>query len=349
MVVETVADLLLTLEQVAAEEVEPQQHLQRHPHPAVEGPAVPNMLHSQSFRAMGTDMLVCVDNGSDIPPAELENVPLWFEEWEDILSRFRADSELTRLNRISSWLVPVSDTLWQVFQSSLFAEKYTDGLVTPTVGTAVIESGYDRDFNLFANQILSPFEFEPQTVRSLASVTWDELTHSINLPEGVELDFGGIAKGWAAEQVVQRLKHHGSALMNCGGDIYMSGPLLNGAPWEVGIHRPFDRSSGYIGMMYFRQPCGVATSATDRRRWMQGETMRHHIIDPNTGMSARSDVVSTTIVAPTAVEAETAAKSVLIRGSEEGLAWLELNPALAGLIMLENGNILYSQRINEYL
>ena len=307
------------------------------------------MIHRLEFRAMGTEMLVCVDNGSDIPPIELADVPAWFEEWEQVLSRFRTDSELTRLNRTSNWLVPVSETLWQVFQAARSAEKYADGLVTPTIARAVVESGYDRDFNLFANKILSPFEQEPNTVRTLDSVTWDESTRSINLPEDVELDFGGIAKGWAAEQAVQRLKHHGSALMNCGGDIFMSGPLLNGNPWEIGIHRPFDRSSGYIGRMYFHQPCGVATSATDRRRWMQGEMMRHHIIDPHTGQSANSDVISATIVAPTAVEAETAAKSVLIRGSEEGLAWLESNPALAGLIMLENGKILYSQRINQYL
>lgn len=298
---------------------------------------------------MGTEMLVCVDNGSDTPPVELANVPVWFEEWEEVLSRFRVDSELTRLNRTSNWLVPVSENLWQVFQSALAAEKYTDGLVTPTIARAVIEAGYDRDFNLFAGNILSALEQNSETVRMLDSVTWDESTRSISLPEDVELDFGGIAKGWAAEQAVQRLKHHGSALMNCGGDIFMSGPLLDGSPWEIGIHRPFDRSSGYIGMMYFRQPCGVATSATDRRRWMQGEMIRHHIIDPNTGTSAQSDVVSATIVAPTAVEAESAAKSVLIRGSEEGIAWLESNPALAGLIMLENGKILYSQRINQYL
>lgn len=307
------------------------------------------MIHRLGFRAMGTEMLVCVDNGSDTPPVELANVPVWFEEWEEVLSRFRVDSELTRLNRTSNWLVPVSESLWQVFQSALAAEKYTDGLVTPTIARAVIEAGYDRDFNLFAGNILSALEQNPETVRMLDSVTWDESTRSISLPEDVELDFGGIAKGWAAEQAVQRLKHHGSALMNCGGDIFMSGPLLDGSPWEIGIHRPFDRSSGYIGMMYFRQPCGVATSATDRRRWMQGEMIRHHIIDPNTGTSAQSDVVSATIVAPTAVEAESAAKSVLIRGSEEGIAWLESNPALAGLIMLENGKILYSQRINQYL
>jgi len=306
------------------------------------------MVHRLHFRAMGTEMLVCVDNGSDTSPVELADVPGWFEEWEQVLSRFRIDSELTLLNRAGGLLVPVSETLWQIFQSALSAEKYTDGLVTPTIAAAVIGSGYDRDFSLLADQVLSPFESEPPIVRPLDSVTWDEATRSICLPGGVQLDFGGIAKGWAAEQTVARLKHLGSALMNCGGDIFMSGPLLNGNPWEIGVHRPFDRSSGYIGMMFFEHGCGVATSATDRRRWMQGDSMRHHIIDPQSGLPAESDVVSVTIVAPNAVEAETAAKSVLIRGSVEGLAWLE-SKNLAGLIILENGTILYSQRINEYL
>jgi len=306
------------------------------------------MVHRLHFRAMGTEMLVCVDNGSDTSPVELADVPGWFEEWEQVLSRFRIDSELTLLNRAGGLLVPVSETLWQIFQSALSAEKYTDGLVTPTIAAAVIGSGYDRDFSLLTDQVLSPFESEPPIVRPLDSVTWDEATRSICLPAGVQLDFGGIAKGWAAEQTVARLKHLGSALMNCGGDIFMSGPLLNGNPWEIGVHRPFDRSSGYIGMMFFEHGCGVATSATDRRRWMQGDSMRHHIIDPQSGLPAESDVVSVTIVAPNAVEAETAAKSVLIRGSVAGLAWLE-SKNLAGLIILENGTILYSQRINEYL
>lgn len=307
------------------------------------------MVHRLHFRAMGTEMLVCVDNGSDQSPAELADVPGWFEEWEQILSRFRVDSELTRLNRAGNQPVPVSETLWQIFQSAVAAEKATGGLVTPTVAGAVLETGYDRDFNLLVGQILDPAEYEPSVVRSLDTVTWDEATRSICLPTGVQLDFGGIAKGWAAEQVVQRLKHLGSALMNCGGDIAISGPLLDGNPWEIGIHKPFDRSSGYIGTMYFDRACGVATSATDRRRWMQGGTLRHHIIDPNTGVSAESDIISATIVAPTAVEAETAAKSVLIRGSVEGLAWLEADPNLAGLLILEDGQILYSQRIREYL
>jgi thiamine biosynthesis lipoprotein len=307
------------------------------------------MVHRLAFRAMGTDMLVCVDNGSDQPPAELADVPGWFEEWERSLSRFRVDSELTRLNRAGTQPVPVSESLWQIFQSALQMEEFTEGLVTPTIAEAVIEVGYDRDFSLLAGQTLSPFESQPARVSPLSLVTWDESSHTICLPENVQLDFGGIAKGWAAEQTVARLKPLGSALMNCGGDIAMSGALLDGSPWEIGIFKPFDRSGDYIGMMYFREACGVATSSTDRRRWMQGNVMRHHIIDPHTGLSADSDVLCATLVAPTAVEAEAAAKSALIRGGQAGIAWIESQPTLAGLLILNDGQVLYSERINQYL
>lgn len=310
------------------------------------------MVHRTQFRAMGTDMLLCVDNGLDEPPAQIADVPNWFEEWEQVLSRFRVTSELSRLNRADSQPIAVSETLWQVFQSAVIAEENTDGLVTPTVAEAMLEIGYDRDFAMLtalAGQRLDPFIAASCLVSPLDVVTWDEATRSIYLPEGVRLDLGGIAKGWAAEQVVQRLKHLGSVLMNCGGDIAMSGPLLDGSPWEIGVFKPFDRSSGYIGMLYFEKGCGVATSATDRRRWMQGSLLRHHIIDPHTGLPAESDVVSATVVAPTAVEAEAAAKSVLIRGSASGMDWLEADPNLAALLILENGQILYSQRIHEYL
>lgn len=307
------------------------------------------MTHQIQFRAMGTDMLLCVDNGSENPPAEMAEVPLWFEEWEQALSRFRITSELSRLNHNSGQPVAVSETLWQVFHAALKAEAKTDGLVTPTIASAVIEIGYDRDFSELTGRNLSPVDSAAAQVSPLEIVSWDEATRTIYLPTGVYLDFGGIAKGWAAEQVVARIKQQGSVLMNCGGDISMSGALLDGSPWEIGVFKPFDRASGYVEMLYFDHACGVATSATDRRRWVQGGILRHHIINPRTGLPASSDVVSATVIAPTASDAESAAKSVLIRGSEAGLAWVEDDPDLAALLILENGQVLYSQRMSEYL
>lgn len=317
------------------------------------------MVHRLSFRAMGTEILACVDVDSGQPPALLTEVPRWFEGWEQTLSRFRADSELSRLNLTVDWPVRVSAALWDVFQSARAAEEFTDGLVTPTVLDAMLEAGYDRDFASLQAGVQSlqtlvqsqeTLDSAPRTtVRALASVQWDTAAQSIQLPAGVHLDFGGIAKGWAAHQAMSRLREIGPALMNCGGDIAVSGPLLDGSPWEVGVYMPFDRDNGYLEMLFFQQGCGVASSATDRRRWMQGDQVRHHIIDPRTGLPAKSDVVSATVVAATAVEAEAAAKSILIRGSLDGLDWLEANPALAGLLILEDGQILYSQKIMEYL
>ncbi len=307
---------------------------------------------------MGTEILACVDVDSGQPPALLTEVPRWFEDWEQTLSRFRADSDLSRLNLTVDQPVRVSAALWDVFQSARAAEEFTDGLVTPTVAEAVIEAGYDRDFALIRDGVRSlqtsaqsreTLHSASHIVPALDNVTWNESVRTIQLSAGARLDFGGIAKGWAAHQAMSRLREIGPALMNCGGDIAISGPLLDGSPWEIGVFKPFERESGYAETLFFERGCGVASSATDRRRWMQGDQVRHHIIDPRTGLPAVSDVVSATVVAATAVEAEAAAKSILIRGSEDGLDWLEANPALAGLLILEDGQILYSQRIVEFL
>ncbi len=313
---------------------------------------------------MGTEILACVNVDSGQPPALLAEVPRWFEDWEQTLSRFRPDSELSRLNQAVDQSAHVSDDLWDVFQAAHAAEKLTDGLVTPTVLDAMLEAGYDRDFASLQTGVQSlptlhrsletsdtaAQNSAAQNVPALAAVQWDAAARTIQLPAGVHLDFGGIAKGWAAHQAMSRLlREIGPALMNCGGDIALSGALLDGSPWEIGVYKPFDRDSGYVEMLFLQRGCGVASSATDRRRWMQGGQVRHHIIDPRTGLPAESDVVSATVVAPTAVEAEAAAKSILIRGSLDGLDWLEANPALAGLLILEDGQILYSQKIMEYL
>ena len=305
------------------------------------------MLHLMPFRAMGGEMLAILEGNTDSPPSILEEVPHWFEAWEQSLSRFRTDSELSRLNRTFDQPVEVSDTLWDVFQYALSAETITNGLVTPTVLDAMLEAGYDQSFDTLPRyqsqhglQVLS-------AVNPLSVVTWDERSQTICLPYGVRLDFGGVAKGWAAHQTAERLKEYGSALMNAAGDIAISGPLASGEPWQIGVRNPFESDKDFETLKLNR--CGVATSGRDRRRWSRDGIPRHHIIDPHTGQSAETDVITATIVAPTVMEAEAAAKAVLILGGEEGLKWIESDPVLAGIIILENGHTFYSQRINEYL
>ena len=305
------------------------------------------MLHRLSFRAMGGEMLAVLEGETDSPPPILAEVPNWFEEWEQTLSRFRPDSELSRLNRTFDQPVKVSDTLWDVFQYALSAETITNGLVTPTVLDAVVEAGYDRSFDFlprYQNQFVSPIL---SAVSPLTIVTWDEKSQTICLPFGVRLDFGGVAKGWAAHQTAERLKEYGSSVMNAAGDVAVSGSLAGGEPWTIGVRNPFEKDTDFETLKLNR--CGVATSGRDRRNWNKNGLPHHHIIDPYTGLPAQTDVMTATIVAPTVMEAEAAAKAVLILGSEEGLKWIESDPVLAGIIVLENGHAFYSRRISEYL
>jgi thiamine biosynthesis lipoprotein len=303
------------------------------------------MLHRFEFHAMGCEMLGAVDRES--ASDALSHVPEWFEEWEHSLSRFRYDSELTRLNQTHEQPVRVSDILWDVFQSARKAEEMTDGLVTPTLLDAIIEAGYDRPFDelpyLSSPTIDSTLTISPP----LRAITFDESARTITLPFGMGLDFGGVAKGWAAHQAMQRLRAEGPTLIDAGGDIAISGPRVDGSPWPVGIANPFHAGEN-IEVLYL-DACGVATSGKDRRRWMRDGLFQHHIIGPSTNKPAETDLLTVTVIAPNVMEAEAAAKAAFILGSRVGLEWIEARPEYAGAFILDNGEVLYSQNMDNYL
>lgn len=303
------------------------------------------MLHRLEFRAMGCEMLAIVDRES--APALLVNVPGWFEGWEQVLSRFRYDSELTRLNQIHERPVQVSDILWDVFRAAQKAERLTDGRVTPTLLEAMIEAGYDRPFDVLPHQ--TQYMAEPVFAASppQATIRVDKSAQTITLPPGIGLDFGGIAKGWAAQEAVKRLRSEGPALVNAGGDIAISGPRADGSPWQVGVTNPFQRGQE-IETLYLNE-CGVATSGKDRRRWTRNGVLQHHIIDPLTHQPAETDLLTVTVVGLDVMQAEAAAKAAFILGSRAGLEWIEEHPVFAALFILDNDHILYSKKMEEYL
>jgi thiamine biosynthesis lipoprotein len=297
---------------------------------------------------MGSRMLALLDSSSPAAGSLLQSVPEWFESWEQALSRFRLDSELSYLNHSEGRPVPVSDTLWEVFHAAREAETYTGGLVRPTVLDALIQAGYDRSFDLLP-AIGHPSATGLLELPDLATaISWDQATQSLCLPEGVHLDFGGVAKGWAAMKAAQRLGRFGPALVDAGGDIAVSGHQRpDGQPWPIGVRDPF-QSDGYFETLLIGRG-GVATSGVDYHRWQQSGMWNHHIIDPRTGLPADTDLLTVTVVAPDAVRAEAAAKTVLILGSPAGMDWLESDSALAGILVLQSGETFYSHRMQTYL
>jgi FAD:protein FMN transferase len=303
------------------------------------------MIHKHEFKAMGCLMLAVLDTPSADQPVQLEQVPSLFEAWEQSLSRFRETSELSQLNLSAGTPFQVSETLWDVLQESLAFERRSLGLVTPAVLDALVMAGYDRSFSQLA-PTSSYLTLDRAPVGLLSEIFLDESNRTVCLPTDLHLDFGGIAKGWAADQAARKLSAFGPALVNAGGDIAISGPQSNGEAWPIGITDPFDPEENLETLLIERG--GVATSGKDYRRWQRDSVWQHHIIDPRTNLPAQTDVLTATVVAPSAVAAEVAAKVALISGSGAGLAWLESN-SLAGLLVLEDDERIYSQRISEYL
>jgi len=303
-----------------------------------------NAMDRIEFHAMGTQVTAVVD--AEALPS-LDQVPLWFAGWEKTLSRFREDGELSRLNRTTGTRHSVSPTLLEVLQASLAAAVVSEGLVVPTLHDAMLAEGYDRSFD----EMIAVSSADRKRVASRPDGLWksievNQVEGSVHLPLGARLDLGGIAKGWAADRAARMLSASGPALVDAGGDISVTGPPQDGYGWPIGVADPYQPGKTIELLMV--EAGGIATSGRDRRRWMQDGQWKHHIIDPRTGLSARTDVLTATVLAPDVLQAEVAAKVALILGSREGLQWIEERPWLAGLLVLGNGELCPSSRLHQY-
>jgi thiamine biosynthesis lipoprotein len=293
------------------------------------------------FRAMGCHMTAVLDARHLAP---LQSVPAWFETWEQTFSRFRADSELSQINQHAGKWTRVSAAMWDVIHLALVAARWTDGIFSPTILNALEAAGYDRTFDQIAASV-GPSLAQPDG--EWRSIQWQSLKRSICLPRNARLDLGGIVKGWAADRAAKKLGVHGPALIDAGGDVAVSGARADGSPWPIGVLNPFHPDQPFETLKI--EHGGVATSGKDYRRWRRAGQWQHHLIDPQTGQPAQTDVLSATVIAPTAYEAEIAAKVIALSGSEHGLAWLEEQPHYAAVIVREDGRAVYSAQMNHYL
>jgi FAD:protein FMN transferase len=258
------------------------------------------VIEAHAFRAMGTDIELFVRSSNGSASNTFEAVEAEFERLEQIMSRFRPDSELSQLNRAGA--LDVSADLANVIALALAARERTAGRFEPCVHDALVAAGYDRTFKQVALDAADTLRAAPIGVGRVS-------IHGrrVELEDGAKLDLGGIGKGYAAERAADILAAAGSCLVDAGGDIAVRG----GHAWPVGVVT----ADGVVTLGLERG--ALATSGSDRRRWVRGGEERHHLIDPRTGRSAESDVLRVTVFADDAVEAEVLAKLLFLTGADE--------------------------------
>jgi thiamine biosynthesis lipoprotein len=179
----------------------------------------------------------------------------------------------------------------------------TGGLFDPTVHTALLGLGYDRDL---AQVLAGPAGGIVVTgpAPGCSGIEVDQAASTVRLPPGVAVDPGGIGKGLAADLVAGELLDTGAAgcLVNVGGDLRVMGDPPTGAGWVVTVPDPLRPDEELLRTALFEG--GVATSSRLERRWRAGGTEVHHLVDPFTGAPANGDIAFATVVAPRAWEAE---------------------------------------------
>ncbi len=247
----------------------------------------------RSFHAMGTDVELLLDapDGERARRA-LDRAEAEFERLEQVLSRFRPDSELSLLNRAGRSL-SASPDLVRVVELALAAREATGGRFDPTVHDALVAAGYDRTFEEVPADAPAGAD---RGVRCGGAVHVDG--QAIELSPGVRLDLGGIGKGYAVDRVAELLAIAGPCLVNAGGDL-----AVRGGSWPVGVTD---------GLTLELSRGGMATSGRDRRRWVRDGEELHHLIDPSTGRPAESALVRVTVVADSAADAEVLAKAAFL-------------------------------------
>ncbi|MCB1272733.1 MAG: FAD:protein FMN transferase [Microthrixaceae bacterium] len=266
-------------------------------------------------RAMGTEVTVSVVGGrAGAAEAGFGQIL----ELEALWSRFRPDSELSQLNRSAGRPMVVSAETAALVEHMVWANGATAGLFDPTVGAALIASGYDRDFAEIAPVRRSTAVPVEPVVAGCGDITVGADLDLVQMPPGVTLDPGGLGKGFAADLVASRLVDEGarSALVDIGGDIRVAGERSEELAWVIATEVPSDSGDRCAnGSPLSLTDGGVATSSTLVRRWSNGADEVNHVIDPRTGVCLQRDA-TVRVVAGAAWWAEVVATALLVDPDE---------------------------------
>lgn len=267
-----------------------------------------------SFPAMGTTIHVVAEDAKGYSATQS-----LFGRLERRLSRFRADSELTRINDDPRAAVTVSPVLARVLACAADLRGRTGGLVDPAVGASVTAWGYDRTFAEVRNVPAPP----PPSPAGEWQIRGTRLTRAL----GTRLDLGGLGKGWAADEAVETGR---ALLVSAGGDVRSGLPAA-----RVEVRDPWGDAPATVCL----GQGGLATSSVTRRSWRVGDRSVHHLIDPATGTPAITPVLAATARCRTSVESEAAAKAVLLRG-DDSLAWVADQPWIdAAMVVWHTGSV----------
>jgi len=291
--------------------------------------------HSQQAAIMGTKIAVQVWQEDEASAQRaIEDVLAEFRRLDQALSPYIESSELYQVNlRAGRQPVVISAEFYDLLVDSLDYSKLTQGAFDITFASV----GYQYDYR----KGVKPSE--EALAKSLPLINYhfiqlDPSTHSVSFArEGVHIDLGGIAKGYAVDRGIELLRRAGieHALVTAGGDSRLLGDHM-GRPWHIGIQAPRNEK-GMAAVLPLSD--GAISTSGDYERYFESDGVRyHHIISPKTGRSA-GELQSVTILGPNATRTDALSTSVFVLGLKEGMALIDRMEDVEAVIIDNQGKM----------
>ncbi len=282
---------------------------------------------------MGTWIhLTAVPDGTDGADASVDAALGEVAEVDRLMSAHRADSDLSRIHLAAGGMARVDARTLAVAEAGLAYAEMTGGALDPTVLPLMRFWGFMGQRDVLPRPgdlgpVLERVGYRQALIRD----------GQVGLRQaGGELDFGGIAKGYGVDRAVAQLRRGGvvNAFVEAGGDLYAAGQPDPTRRWRVGIRDP-RRPDRLFATLEVKDEA-VATSGGYEKFRVVGGRRVAHLIDPRTGQPAE-EVLSATVLAPTAMEADALATATYILGVRAGLDLVRQRPGVEGVWVTADG------------
>ncbi|WP_027339292.1 FAD:protein FMN transferase [Halonatronum saccharophilum] len=256
-------------------------------------------------------------------------------------------SDINRLNQAAGKEgVSVSDETYYVVKEAIEYARLTEGAFDPTVGPLVRLWGINTDEARVPSQ-----EEIDETLELIGynKVEFNDENNEIFLTkEGMKIDVGGIAKGYAADKAVEFLRDNGikSAYVNMGGGVTTLGAREDDNPWRVGIQDPREPRGEVLAIVNLMD-MSVDTSGDYERYFIEDGVRYHHILDTNTGYPSDMGIISSTIVTPKGLKADSLSTAIYNLGLEEGMRLIEEIEGVEGIIVTDDNKVYISSNLEE--
>lgn len=245
----------------------------------------------------------------------LEEIWAACARYENLLSKTIAGSDVDRINKANGETVTVDPETWAILQRAKDISQMTGGAFAVTIAPMTAM----WDFTDGTNRMPT----DEQRLSALPLVNDEAIAlgdnNTVTLPAGMEIDLGGIAKGYIADQVAKMVEGRVSgAVLSLGGNVYVLGSKPDGSTYNVGIQDP-DGGSGSVLAVVNTTDRSVVTSGIYERQFTLDGVTYHHILDPVDGLPSCSDLSSATIIGKSSMDADALATACIVLGREKAL------------------------------